>query len=88
MLTAAGVTATDGCYYLRGGLFGELLFPVKKFHSLTFFTAVKFTAVAKIEKYFENLSLSRNDFLPKYAQHLQQGNRLPEQRCLSEKQDE
>ena len=23
MLTAAGVTATDGCYYLRGGLFGE-----------------------------------------------------------------
>ena len=32
MLTAAGVTATDGCYYLRGGLFGELLFPVKKFH--------------------------------------------------------
>lgn len=57
MLTAAGVTATDGCYYLRGGLFGELLFPVKKFHSLTFFTAVKFTAVAKIENYFEKKTM-------------------------------
>lgn len=37
-----------------------------------FFTAVKFTTVAKTENYFENLSLSRNDFLPEYAQHLQQ----------------
>lgn len=38
MLTAAGVTATDGCYYLRGGLFGELLFPVKNFILLLFYS--------------------------------------------------